>query len=339
MPVSCRFGFEVRALPGLDTGAIERRLRDVRRRRAACPRCSAWRRRPPSRFARPTRCRRSRPTPKSEVVALALKLAGQNETYAVSYATEAGLFQDGGAPVHRLRPRRHRPGAHGQRVDRESSELEKCSALPRPAGGLGGGVTPCRCAHHTTRVIPAKAGTHPCQSLVCNGKLGQVPPSRHDGAGFTLPPATRPRAATKFAQTGGMDGMLVNVSGILFGRMHPALCHQSRCCDARWAPKCSRCPACLPGEFGMPYGRLAWRTACSNSKVVRFRSNDVKYRLGRPSNTCKRVSIQRQGLHISSRTYFCSSSTSKWTPMSDTIISRTSHHRTHSLKVWESNTQ
>ena len=36
--------------------------------------------------------------PASEAVALALKLAGQNETLAVSYATEAGLFQDAGAP-------------------------------------------------------------------------------------------------------------------------------------------------------------------------------------------------------------------------------------------------
>ena len=34
----------------------------------------------------------------SEVVALALKLTGQNETHTVSYATEAGLFQDAGAP-------------------------------------------------------------------------------------------------------------------------------------------------------------------------------------------------------------------------------------------------
>ena len=38
------------------------------------------------------------PTSTSEVVALALKLTGQNETHTVSYATEAGLFQDAGAP-------------------------------------------------------------------------------------------------------------------------------------------------------------------------------------------------------------------------------------------------
>ncbi|MEZ5774826.1 MAG: hypothetical protein R3D33_09025 [Hyphomicrobiaceae bacterium] len=34
----------------------------------------------------------------SEAVSLTLKLAGQNETFAVSYGTEAGLFQDGGCP-------------------------------------------------------------------------------------------------------------------------------------------------------------------------------------------------------------------------------------------------
>jgi acetylornithine deacetylase len=35
----------------------------------------------------------------SDVVALALKLTGQNETHTVSFATEAGLFQDAGAPA------------------------------------------------------------------------------------------------------------------------------------------------------------------------------------------------------------------------------------------------
>jgi acetylornithine deacetylase len=34
----------------------------------------------------------------SEAVALALKLAGRNDTRAVSYATEAGLFQVAGVP-------------------------------------------------------------------------------------------------------------------------------------------------------------------------------------------------------------------------------------------------
>jgi acetylornithine deacetylase len=37
--------------------------------------------------------------PASDAVALALHLTGQNETHAVSYATEAGLFQEAGAPA------------------------------------------------------------------------------------------------------------------------------------------------------------------------------------------------------------------------------------------------
>ena len=36
--------------------------------------------------------------PASEVVSLVMALAQQNKTFAVSYATEAGLFQDAGAP-------------------------------------------------------------------------------------------------------------------------------------------------------------------------------------------------------------------------------------------------
>jgi acetylornithine deacetylase len=35
----------------------------------------------------------------SDIVALALKLAGQNDTQAVSYATEAGLFQAANVPA------------------------------------------------------------------------------------------------------------------------------------------------------------------------------------------------------------------------------------------------
>ena len=38
-------------------------------------------------------------TPSSEIVALALKLSQSNATQAVSFATEAGLFQAGGVPA------------------------------------------------------------------------------------------------------------------------------------------------------------------------------------------------------------------------------------------------
>lgn len=97
VPAACRFGFEVRALPGIDIDAIERRLVDFANaellpamQRVAPEACIAIRqtnRVPP--FAAGS----------SDIVALALKLAGQNDTQAVSYATEAGLFQAANVPA------------------------------------------------------------------------------------------------------------------------------------------------------------------------------------------------------------------------------------------------
>lgn len=98
VPVSCTFTFDIRALPGLDPNEIETRLR-----RFAEQRCL-----PEMREIAPEadiRIERANAVPpfgaerKSEVVALALKLTGQNETYGVSYGTEAGLFQEAGAPA------------------------------------------------------------------------------------------------------------------------------------------------------------------------------------------------------------------------------------------------
>lgn len=97
IPVTCRFGFEVRALPGLDIAAIERRLREFAE--AQC--LPEMRNVAPESAITITRTNAVPPfgaDAASEVVALALKLAGQNQTHAVSYATEAGLFQDAGAP-------------------------------------------------------------------------------------------------------------------------------------------------------------------------------------------------------------------------------------------------
>jgi acetylornithine deacetylase len=62
----------------------------------------------------------------SEAVALALALAGQNETFAVSYATEAGLFQDAGAPSVVCGPG-NIAQAHTANEWIAASELEKCS--------------------------------------------------------------------------------------------------------------------------------------------------------------------------------------------------------------------
>ena len=96
VPVTCRFGFDVRSVPGLDVDAIERRIKAYAE--TVCL--------PEMRLIAPeseiTIVRANNVPPfgvssESEVVALALKLAGQNKTYAVSYATEAGLFQQAGS--------------------------------------------------------------------------------------------------------------------------------------------------------------------------------------------------------------------------------------------------
>ena len=98
IPVGCTFGFEVRALPGLDVSAIERRLRTYAERRCL----------PEMHKTAPEAAISVTPTnsvppfgaeKNSDVVALALHLAGQNHTHSVSYATEAGLFQAAGAPA------------------------------------------------------------------------------------------------------------------------------------------------------------------------------------------------------------------------------------------------
>ncbi|MGQ0455621.1 MAG: acetylornithine deacetylase [Hyphomicrobium sp.] len=98
IPVACRFGFEVRTTPGsLDPDEIERRLRTF-----AETRCLPEMRRVAGEadvsIARNNAVPPFAAVRDSEVVTLALRLAGQNKTHAVSYATEAGLFQEAGAP-------------------------------------------------------------------------------------------------------------------------------------------------------------------------------------------------------------------------------------------------
>ncbi len=97
VPVSCRIGFEVRALPGLDVDALEIRLmhvvseRILPRMRDIAPEAGIT-------ISRTNHVPPFAATTGSEAVGLALALTGSNETFAVSYATEAGLFQDKGAP-------------------------------------------------------------------------------------------------------------------------------------------------------------------------------------------------------------------------------------------------
>lgn len=92
VPVSCSFCFDMRVLPGNDPGAVEQRLRDFAE--AHC--LPAMRAVAPEASITITRANSVPPfiaDPASDVVALTLKLAEQNATHAVSYATEAGLFQ------------------------------------------------------------------------------------------------------------------------------------------------------------------------------------------------------------------------------------------------------
>jgi acetylornithine deacetylase len=97
VPSHCRFDFDVRALPGVDVAAISRRIRAFAERECV----PAMRRVAPESGIDIAVANQVPPFAAgatSEAVALALRLAGHNETHAVSYATEAGLFQEAGSP-------------------------------------------------------------------------------------------------------------------------------------------------------------------------------------------------------------------------------------------------
>jgi acetylornithine deacetylase len=95
-PQPCWFGWEMRRLPGFDVRTVESRVKALNARLEAemkreAPEASivmTVKNEVPAFIAEPT----------GLALSLALQLAGTNETSAVSYATEAGLFQDGGAP-------------------------------------------------------------------------------------------------------------------------------------------------------------------------------------------------------------------------------------------------
>ena len=98
VPVPCWFGWETRALPGIDPFTLQRRLEKF-----AAEQCLPQMRRlaPESEIKVRVMNHVSAYAADNNagIVPLTLKLAGQNETFAVSYCTEAGLFQDGGAPA------------------------------------------------------------------------------------------------------------------------------------------------------------------------------------------------------------------------------------------------
>ncbi len=127
IPVFCRFGFDVRAMPGTDVAGIEKRIRTfaetqcLPEMRAVAPEADIT-------FTR------ANTVPPFEAVAgsaartLALKLTGSNETHTVSYATEAGLFQDAGSAAIVCGPG-DIVQAHTANEWVAESELAACSAF------------------------------------------------------------------------------------------------------------------------------------------------------------------------------------------------------------------
>jgi acetylornithine deacetylase len=136
VPADCWFGWEIRRLPGFDGMAL-----DARFRRFAETECLGPMRQAAPEAALDIETANEVPPFQADagsgIVPLALKLAQQNDTYAVCYATEASLFQDGGAPAVVCGPgdiaQAHTPDEYI-----EIAELEKCLAfLGRVAGWAG----------------------------------------------------------------------------------------------------------------------------------------------------------------------------------------------------------
>jgi acetylornithine deacetylase len=127
VPAACWFGWEVRRLPGFDAAEL-----DARFRRFAAEQCLAPMRQTAPEAAIDIEIVNEVPPfqvdAASPIVPLALKLARQNDTFAVCYATEASLFQGGGVPAIVCGPgniaQAHTPDEHI-----EIAELERCLAF------------------------------------------------------------------------------------------------------------------------------------------------------------------------------------------------------------------
>jgi acetylornithine deacetylase len=126
VPVPCWFGWEVRRLPGFDARALDRRLR---RFAEAC--AAEMQRTAPETgiaIAITNEVPAFQADAASGIVPLAMKLAEQNETFAVCYATEASLFQLGGAPSVVCGPG-NIAQAHTPNEFLHIAELERCLAF------------------------------------------------------------------------------------------------------------------------------------------------------------------------------------------------------------------
>ncbi len=123
VPETTWFGWEIRAMPGTDPDAIEARLRAkadelLPAMREIAPEADI-------KIQRTNDVPAFAADPESDVLTMALKLAEQNETFAVSYATEASLFHQVGALSVVCGPG-DIAQAHTANEWIEIAELEKC---------------------------------------------------------------------------------------------------------------------------------------------------------------------------------------------------------------------
>lgn len=123
IPVPCWFGWEMRRLPGFEVAGVDGR---IRRFAAACQlEMQAVAPETGIAIAVTNDVPAFLAEPSAPALPLALQLAGQNATFAVSYATEAGLFQAAGAPAVVCGPG-HIDQAHKPDEFLAVAELEKC---------------------------------------------------------------------------------------------------------------------------------------------------------------------------------------------------------------------
>jgi acetylornithine deacetylase len=126
VPVPCWFGWEMRRLPGFDASTVDKRVRRfadglIAQMHRAAPETGIG-------IETANEVPAFQADAASGVVPLALKLAGQNATFAVCYATEASLFQLGGAPAIVCGPG-NIAQAHTPNEFIPVEELEKCLAF------------------------------------------------------------------------------------------------------------------------------------------------------------------------------------------------------------------
>jgi acetylornithine deacetylase len=129
IPVSCRLGFEVRALPSLDVYAIQNWLADFART-SCLPEMNAVAEEADIEIELHSYVPPFGARADSAAVSLALHLTGGNRTFAVSYATEAGLFQEAGPDTVVCGPG-YIAQAHTANEWIAESELAACMAFMR----------------------------------------------------------------------------------------------------------------------------------------------------------------------------------------------------------------